>query len=513
MIRRAFIILVTFLVFSQDLNLEILNELTVKLDEVKLSSVSNYNTELENASNLAYSIIVGVRYESIQQVIEGKFEELEQNVKLSDIIAPILFEISRSLSRPRDLLREEFKLSVINGYINRLERSKLAVLDTLNSEISSSLKDLLKISLEKIDAHLSSLKTAKALSEARIADLNSIPRGGLLAAWSTSLFNIAQAFLISAIFFVLLKQIKIFVEKLPLPVNPSVSMIRRVILITLVIVNFLGSILVFTFTLYLKGELFLLGISILIIVAVGVLSKRLITDFFSQAAILLNLGFVREGELIIFKDLPFRLRSLGFICFLDNPMLRHSVVRVPLSDLVDQRSFQPDSDLDWFPTKEGDFIFLEGDTLPSQILEQSINFIKICRPDKSLMEIPPKNFLNAKFRKISETFVVFLRLGIAYKHLPNISDLSDKLKKTLESFCPAELEKASVPNFNEITFNASFLDFAQSSLDFGLSATCKQLHAPFYGLIRRSLVNAFLMFVLENNLEIPFNSITVYRGN
>lgn len=512
-LRKIFFLLAVARIFCEDLNFEVLSDLTAKYEDLKYSQADNV-VELENLKNLAFSVIVGVNQEAIQKVIDGKFEELEQPVGLSDVLSPLLFEISRILSRPRDLLKEEFKLSVINSYINRLERAKLTIVETLNTEISSSLKELLKLSLEKIDSQLNSLKASKTLSEARISDIKAPSSGGgVMNSIKLSLLNVLQAILTSVVFFIIIKQVKIFLEKLPVPVNPTASIIRRTLLVLLVVLNFIGAILAFTVILYMKGELFLLGLSILILVAIGLLSKRLITDFFSQAAILLNLGFVREGELIIFKDLPFRLKSLGFICLLDNPRLRHSLVRVPLSDLVDQRSFQPDSELDWYPTKEGDYIFFEGDTFPSKVIEQSIEFVRVQKPDLSIISASPKDFLNLKFRKVSDQFVVLVRFGISYRHISDVLSLTEKLKEVVQGVAAVDLEEQNVPDHQDIIFSTAFVDFGQSSLDILVSARCKLSQIEHFGLIRRCLIKGFLIFAVNNHIDIPFNSITVYKGN
>lgn len=52
--------------------------------------------------------------------------------------------------------------------------------------------------------------------------------------------------------------------------------------------------------------------------------------------------------------IPYRIETIGFYCYLNNPLLAYAGIRLPLKDLIEMRSFPYDKKYPWVPCKEGD---------------------------------------------------------------------------------------------------------------------------------------------------------------
>ncbi|MCS6961031.1 MAG: hypothetical protein NZT61_00805 [Deltaproteobacteria bacterium] len=506
-------------VFCQELPVEELRNLSLKYRELSNEALKDKEKDIdvgkkkEEIEKLSFVLITGLDLDEIKSISKGNIPEFETQISIREIFYPFIAELGKIAVRPRDIVLEENRLHILQTYVERLQSAKLKVSSAIAAENDPALKSLLTLTGEIIDDMFTLVSAQKAMSEAKLINLKTVKSnlGGVFARLRGSFLSFVEALFYSFVFYFVLKQFKNFLEEKFLQKPENHSLLKRITLILLVSVNFVGTLCIFLYVLYYREEWLLFGLASLVLIAGIILSKRLISDFFTQTAILLNLGFVREGEVITYNDLPYRIKSLGFVCLLENPDLETSCVRVPLTDLVDKRSYCGSQNFRPFNTRVDDYIFFENDTLPSKVIHQNIQFVKVERPDKTVLVVPTRDFIKTRIRKIEEKFVIFLRLGIAYKHIESIFSLADRLKQACEKALKEELALNDV-DAADIVINAVFFDLSASSLDFGVSAACNASHAPFYGLIRRGLIKGFVLFTIENKLEIPFQSITVYEG-
>ncbi|MCS6893915.1 MAG: hypothetical protein NZO16_05045 [Deltaproteobacteria bacterium] len=513
---RLFLGIIAICLSGQEVPLDSLNQLADRYLELKEKPSTDPNltqSQMAEIEKIGFTILTGLELDKIKASIESGSKPSEQKITLSDLFSPLLAEIQKILSKPREIIEHEAKLSTILNYESRLTDAKNKTTEMISKTDSQNLRKFLKKIAAKIDDEMQNTLAQKALTEAKLLELKSKGRelNGVFSSVRASMTNFFKAILGSVLFFLTLKQLKNYLEQSLLHSFFLSSFWRRLILVALVTVNVVGTILLFLLMLYVLGEWFLFAVSALIIIALCFLSKRLITDFFSQAAILLNLGFVREGEMIFYLGLPFRIKSLGFVCLLDNPLLENSTIRVPLTDLLDLRSFKIQEEFNWFNANKGEFVFLDQDAIPSRITNQTIEAVCIEKPDKTQVIIPTVDFFKSRLRKIGDEFSIFIRASVSNKHLREADDLVLILRKTLEKVALDELTKCNIPDPQHIVLNASFLEINLTSLDFGLSALCKKVHANYYATIRRVLMLAYKNFVNENNLELPGAPLTLSR--
>ena len=123
----------------------------------------------------------------------------------------------------------------------------------------------------------------------------------------------------------------------------------------------LGSIFVFLIVLFMFEDWVLLTLGVLVVLGILWTSKHAIPKFWSQAALLLNMGVVREGERLIYNGIPWRVKALNFYTILENPKLEGGTLRLPVKDLFDLRSREYGAEEPWFPTDKGDWVLIGDD--------------------------------------------------------------------------------------------------------------------------------------------------------
>jgi len=116
---------------------------------------------------------------------------------------------------------------------------------------------------------------------------------------------------------------------------------------------------------YQRGDVLLLGLMILLFVGLALGARHLLPRYVSEARLLLNIGPMREGERLLFRDLPWCIESINMYTVLKNPELTGEL-RIPLTTL-DGIASRPVGDDPWFPTSPGDVVLIDND--PSQLAE------------------------------------------------------------------------------------------------------------------------------------------------
>jgi hypothetical protein len=91
-------------------------------------------------------------------------------------------------------------------------------------------------------------------------------------------------------------------------------------------------------TLYFLGDWLLLSLAIIFVMGVVWASKQALPRFWNQAALMLNFGAVREGEVVVYKGIPYEVASINMNSKLENKALENGFVRLRINDLMELRS-------------------------------------------------------------------------------------------------------------------------------------------------------------------------------
>ena len=191
---------------------------------------------------------------------------------------------------------------------------------------------------------------------------------------------------------------------------------------------------------YIRGDLLLLSLSIIILVMLALGAWRLLPGYIREARLLLNVGAARAGERVIYNGLPFRIASLNLYSELRNPELE-GAIRLPLSALA-QLTSRPYSYEAWFPCHAGDYVLLPDGAF-GQVLQQTVELVRL-KVLGSTVQFSAADFLQLNVRNLSrEGFGVIVVFGIDYQH----QEISlDQVPERLRSGLSAAFEQAEFGN-------------------------------------------------------------------
>ncbi len=255
------------------------------------------------------------------------------------------------------------------------------------------------------------------------------------------------------------------------------------------------------------GDWFMLGIIIIFLIGVGWASIKTLPSQIESVKLILNVGTVREGERILFNQIPYRVDSLAFRAQLVNPELEGGVQQLPVRDLVGYHSRPAGRDEVWFPTRAGDWVELD-DGLLGQITHQSPSAVRLSDLGGAEIVYPTERFLHQHPRRLSEGFRLTERFGIDYSHQAiATTQVPELMQAALAEALPALLDDGQLQGISVF-----FETVSASSLDYRIQVQLAGSAAPrseiLCGAIQRILVDA----CNTHGWTIPFTQITLHQA-
>ncbi|NND92075.1 MAG: mechanosensitive ion channel [Granulosicoccus sp.] len=257
---------------------------------------------------------------------------------------------------------------------------------------------------------------------------------------------------------------------------------------------------------YERGDVLLLGLLILLIVGLALGIRHLLPQYLREARLLLNIGAMREGERIHYRDLPWRVESINMYTVLRNPEL-HGVLRIPLAEFHGVTS-RPSGKDTWFPSSRGDVVLMEDDTL-LEVIDQNPDTVVLKYRGGQLMSVPTTEFYAKEMTNLSRggTFGVNSTFGIDYQHQA-ISLTS--VPKILRDAIRESLSHSDLNDFIK-DIRVELKEANSSSIDYWIFVTCDSRGAKSYLRIRRSIQSACIEACTRESLNIPFPHVAVVR--
>lgn len=261
------------------------------------------------------------------------------------------------------------------------------------------------------------------------------------------------------------------------------------------------------FVLYSAGDWVLLGFSLIVLVGLALTAKTGLTRFYEQARLLLNLGDVREGERVVYRGLPWRVRRLHFYTILENPALAGGHVRLPLAQLPGMNSRPARDDEPWFPSQRGDWVML-ADGVEACVLRQTPELVQLKLRGGSIRTYPAVDYLKQCPEVLSGGFRIRVPFGIDYRHQAESTtsipamltrEIGEGLRELLE---PEQLRSIRV----------EFAQAGASSLDYAILADFTGAAAPHAEILRRAIPRLALDSCNRHGWTIPFTQVTVHRA-
>jgi hypothetical protein len=254
-----------------------------------------------------------------------------------------------------------------------------------------------------------------------------------------------------------------------------------------------------------RGDWLILGLLILFLFGAALTLRTSLPRYIGEIRILLNMGGVREGERVVYNGIPWRIKSLNFFSTLHNPLLRGGTIRVPIEEMAQLQSRQYRKDEPWFPSRENDFVILDGDVF-GKVLLQTPEVVEL-QVVGAVKTYPVRDYLAQRPRNLSlEGFAIPVTVGLDYRHQSEIlSTIVEKLRAHLEARLEDQVFRGHLKEL-VVDFNEA----ASSSLNIIVVGIFRGAAAEHYWSIRRFLQRAAVDACNRYGWGIPFDQLTVH---
>jgi len=258
---------------------------------------------------------------------------------------------------------------------------------------------------------------------------------------------------------------------------------------------------------YVQGDWLLLGLFIIVLAGAAWAIQKSLPHYIVEAKLMLNLGPVREGERLIYNDLPWLVKSLNFYTTLVNPQLDGGTLRIPVRELVGYNSREYSADEPWFPTRSGDFVVLDDGSY-GKVLAQTPELVQLTVLGAT-KTYRATAFVDQKPRNLSrQGFTLVLTFGLDYQHQERITT---DIRYTLEQELVSGMRRADVAQL--LTgLTVEFSQAASSSLDFVIIANFNGEAADRFYKIQRLLQGLAVDACNKHHWVIPFTQVTLHQA-
>ena len=255
---------------------------------------------------------------------------------------------------------------------------------------------------------------------------------------------------------------------------------------------------------YSREDYVLLTLGIIIIIGACWVLAKSAPGYVEQIRLLLNIGSVREGERILVDGLPYRVEALRFYSKLRNPELTGGTLRVPIGQLIGERSRAAAPDEPWFPCKQGDIVSIEG--MVGRVALQTPEIVTFIERNDALRTYPTAAFLGFNPRNLSAGFEVCATFGIDYAHqADSVDKIPELLRDAIWSYYANDVDAAEV-----LKVHVELSEAGASSLNYRVQVEFTGKAAPRYDTLNRMVSQALVTACTKHGFGIPFPQLQVH---
>ena len=218
-----------------------------------------------------------------------------------------------------------------------------------------------------------------------------------------------------AVWFGMRSVLRFMVPKVDVDEFQTRSQYSRVLFYTYRILMMMASTAVFLIVLYVTGDWLLLGLALLILAGIAIGLKKYLPQFLAEAKLLLNLGAVREGEMVTYEGIPWMVKSINIYSHQVNPVLEGGELRMPLREMSQLISQPIADDEPWFPSNLHDYILLPDGSF-GQVVIQTPEFVQI-KSREMIRTYLVSDYLNLAVKNLSMgSFACVVNFGLSLEH-------------------------------------------------------------------------------------------------
>lgn len=478
---------------------ELLNSRLSQLNQKLFTLETNFN-ELASEVNVA-------------DIGKSKDDNFDLAMEIKEILGPVIRELQRATSRPREIERHRSDIERFNQQLDLINKA-MARIQSLMAAPSATpkLREYLDRTLATLKSRQNEIETLKNISSLQLEKLS-----GSNESFSDTVKKLPKMFfkshgsnlLLSMLSFIVMAFAFFRLHRLIGKVSPfhknRTSFYVRVFDLSYGVVSTMICLGVLLSVLYYLSDWVLLSLILVFILGLAWTSKEAFPRFWNQARLILNLGPVREGELIVYNGVSYRVLSLNLYTFIYNPAMSCGKIRLPIADLLGMRSRTVTENEPWFPSREGDWVLLDSEH-PARVISQTPETVVVEMIGGARSSYTTAGYLAATPVNLSSGFRIKLLFGLDY-NLQRIitTQVPGILKQAVEN----ELFKAGFRESMKF-IRTDFKQAASSSLDIEISADFSGSSARDYVQIKRLMQRACVDTCNAENWTIPFNQLTVH---
>ncbi len=446
--------------------------------------------------------------------IEEEEQSFDWQEELSNLLKPILAELKSATAESRAIGELRADLETIGQRKTQAEQAVDRLEWLLEQEPSDSLRERLEARLEHWQRLAGEAKNRYTALDLQLQ--NKLEERQSLLDETTSYarnffqtrgLNLVLAVAAFGLVFFGVRWLATQLMRLRKP-QAEQQFSRRLALLLLHILSVLGGLLAMMAVFNAAGDWFMLGIIIIFLLGVGWASINTLPSQIESVKLILNVGTVREGERILFNEVPYQVESLAFRAKLVNPELEGGIQQLPVRDLVGYHSRPAGDDEPWFPTRRGDWVELD-DGLFGQIRHQSPSAVRLTDLGGAEIVYPTSDFLQQHPHRLAERFRIIEHFGIDYRHQTiATTEVPDLMQAALAEALPALLDEGQLQAVNVI-----FANVGVSSLDYRIEVRLHGSAAPRSELIRGAIQRILVDACNRHDWTIPFTQITLHQAS
>ena len=433
--------------------------------------------------------------------------------ELEDIVRPLLNEVKRMTERPRTIDRLRSEQTVYEDRVAAADKAIAKIDATLAQTDSASVKKVLTKVRQDWKSHRADAASRLQLVKGQLERLLA-PGQDDGRTWIVSLRTFFSGRGLSALLavggfagtYLVLVSVAGLLGRLFLRRREArTRRLAKVGGILFRVFSFLAAWLAAMAILYVRGDWLILALLILVMFGLVLALRTSLPRYVDELRVLLNLGGVREGERVLYKGIPWRIKSLNFYSTLHNPLLRGGTIRVPITEMADLQSRQFVKEEPWFPSRENDFVILDGDVF-GKVLLQTPEMVQL-QVIGSTQTFTVADYLAQHPRNLSQDgFAVPLSFGLDYRHQADIlTDIVDRMRAYIHEHIDAQIFR---PHLKDLLVD--FNEAASSSLNLIIVAVFDGSAAEHYWSIRRFLQRTAVDACNRFGWTIPFDQLTLH---
>ena len=442
-------------------------------------------------------------------------EQFNWQLELQQILKPLFQELKDLTEKPRQIERLKSQLDVLNNQTQITQRALNNVERLLDDTMDKATSQRLESVRQTWVQRLNDIQREREISQLQLKVLQE-DEDTLFVQVRQSIndfvtgrgLNLVLAIAAFLLTFFFMKGLYALYTRLQLRGGPRVITTttgKRMLAYIYQGLSIFMSIVAVLVVLYVLGDTLLLVLVIIILLFILLGLRNYLPQFIDETKLLLNIGAVRERERVIYKDLPWMVRSLGVYSKLYNPAL-DGLLRLPLSEVLDLVSRPYREDEPWFPTNAGDWVIMSDGTI-GQVLRQTPEIVQL-KTRGTTRTYKTTNFLSGEPRNLMGGFGIVVMFGIDYQHQAiSTTEVPKILHQAVEKALQASEHAKHVDNIL-----VEFHDAGASSLNYVVYVTMKGEAADSYYVINRLLQKVCVDTCNENGWVIPFSQMTIHAG-